>query len=252
MNGYEEAEVIAARASASLMGFIESPEGDPTPDDVDGADKITEFEPGVFKTLAPGEKVNVPDLKRPSGQFDPFMVTMLRAVAAGIGDSYESLTADYSKSNYSSTRQSLISVRDNWKVLQSWFIENFHKEVYREWLDLAVLSGEIKIPKYELNPEKFQDPTWLPRGWQWVDPSKDIDATKEAIKAGLNTQTNALAETGQDFETIVKQRKREKQIAEKNGLKFDVNELDQSPKQTPKNNNEDSNLKNQGGNDENT
>jgi lambda family phage portal protein len=80
MNGYEEAEVIAARAGASLMGFIESDSGQLQGDDVIGSERVSDFQPGVFKYLAPGEKVNVPDLNRPTGTFDPFTRAMLRGV----------------------------------------------------------------------------------------------------------------------------------------------------------------------------
>jgi lambda family phage portal protein len=82
MQGYEEAEVIAARACAAIMGFIESPEGEaPVATDasnVEDNQRVTEFEPGVYKYLAPGESVNVPNVSRPGGNFGPFMKMMLR------------------------------------------------------------------------------------------------------------------------------------------------------------------------------
>ena len=132
MQGYQEAEVIAARASASLMGFIESPEGELIGDDVEGDQRVTEFEPGVFKQMRPGERVNVPDLHRDGAGFDPFMRAMLRGVAAGVGASYETLSRDYSQSNYSSSRLALIDDRDNWRSIQAWFIRNFHQIVFEK------------------------------------------------------------------------------------------------------------------------
>lgn len=218
MSGYEESEVIAARAAAALMGFIQSPEGEPSSDGVQDGEKVTDFEPGVFKYLGPGETVNVPDLKRPGGQYTPFMSTMQKGVSAGSGTSYETVSSDYSQSNYSSTRQSLINERDNWKILQAWFIEKFHQRVFERWLDMAVLSGVIAIRDYESNPEKYQAVQWMPRGWTWIDPYKDVLATKEAIDGGLETITNALAQSGQDIETVFAQRKKEKELAEKYGI----------------------------------
>jgi len=59
-------------------------------DDIDNGERVSEFQPGVFKYLAPGESVTVPDLNSPDGQHEPFTRSMLRAVAAGIGVSLES------------------------------------------------------------------------------------------------------------------------------------------------------------------
>ena len=44
------------------------------------------------------------------------------ALAAGCGPSYESLSRDYSQSNYSSSRLSLLDDRDLWRVLQQWWL----------------------------------------------------------------------------------------------------------------------------------
>lgn len=223
MQGYEESEVIAARASAALMGFIETPEGEPSmADDVDGGESVTEFQPGLFKTLAPGEKVNIPQLSRPGGQFDPFMRLMLRGVAAGAGASYESLSRDYSQSNYSSSRLALIEDRDNWRSIQGWMIANFHQRVFERWLDMAVLSGALVLRNYETNPEMYQAVKWMPRGWSWVDPEKEVNAYKSAVRAGFMTQTDVVAQSGGDIDEMLAQRKREIDSAKKLGLVFDT------------------------------
>ena len=63
MQGYEEAEIIAARASASIVGIIESAEG-LVPDNsdlLDGGnnqpDPVLNMTPGTFQQLQPGEKL---------------------------------------------------------------------------------------------------------------------------------------------------------------------------------------------------
>jgi hypothetical protein len=50
---------------------------------------------------------------------------------AGIGVSYESLSRDYSQSNYSSSRLALLDDRDLWRFYQSWFTRDFRKKVHR-------------------------------------------------------------------------------------------------------------------------
>lgn len=222
MGGYEEAEVIAARASASLMGFIQSDQGEIRADDVQDQDRVTEFEPGVFKYLAPGETVNIPNMNRPSGQLNPFMSFMLKGVAAGLGVSYSTISKDHSNDSYSSGRLSLISERDSWKSIQGWMIRNFHQVIFEKWLTMAVLSGAINLEGYELHPEKYNQVKWMPRGWAWVDPQKEVNAYKEALRGGLTTYSKLYAELGEDLEEMFNQRKLENDMIKKLDLTFDT------------------------------
>lgn len=222
LQGFEEAEVIRARGEASLMGFITSPEADAMTDATEGVDRVTTFEPGTIKQLLPGENFQDFTPSRAGGQFDPFVRAMLRSVAAGIGVSYETLSKDYSQSNYSSSRLALLDDRDNWRVLQQWLIATVHERIYDEWLDLAVLSGAINLPAYEANPALFKAARWMARGWSWVDPAKEVAAYKEAVKAGFTTMTDVIAQSGGDVEDVMEARARELDMAEQLGLNFDT------------------------------
>jgi lambda family phage portal protein len=222
MQGYEEAEVISARATASTMGFIESTEGEVPADDVMDGERVTDFEPGVFKYLAPGEKVNVPQLSRPGGQFDPFMRAMLRGVAAGTGVSYESISRDYSQSNYSSSRLALLEDRDNWRKLQAWMISRFHQKVFERWLELAVLAGEVKIKDFFSNSQRYQAARWIARGWSWVDPLREVTAYKDAVRAGFMSLSEVVGYAGGDVDDLLAARAREMKLAEALGLIFDT------------------------------
>jgi lambda family phage portal protein len=143
---------------------------------------------------------------------------MLRGMAAGVGISYENLSADYSQSNYSSSRLALLNDRDTYRALQSWVILNLHQPVYEAWLDMAVLSGRLNLPIYELTPRRYQSVRWQPRGWSWVDPQKEINATISAVGAGLTTLTDEIAKQGGDIEDLLKTRKRELDMASAYGL----------------------------------
>jgi hypothetical protein len=142
MDGYSEAEIVAARGAASYVFTIETPEPEhaarqPAADGTTaGADVSKEIvvEAGMGVRLAPGEKWETHSPNRPNTALDPFMRYMLREVAAGTGVSYESLSRDYSQSNYSSSRLALLDDRDLWKMLQQWFIRNFREPLHREWL----------------------------------------------------------------------------------------------------------------------
>jgi lambda family phage portal protein len=219
--GYEQAEVVRARASSALMGFITSPEGELIGDDVMDGERVSNFEPGVFKYLNPGEEITVPSLDAPDGQFEPFLRAMLRAMAAGIGCSYETISRDFSQTNYSSSRLSLIEDRDHWRILQSWLIENFHRRVFSEWLDLAVLSNALALPGYEQQPERFKAARWMPRGWAWVDPAKEVAAYKEAVRCGFKTLADVVAEQGGDLDELLLARQSELAKLDEMGIVVD-------------------------------
>jgi len=209
LQGYEEAEVVRARASSALMGFITSPEGELIGDAVYEGERVSEFQPGVFKYLQPGESVTVPDLNSPDGQLEPFTRSMLRAVAAGVGVSFESISKNFSESNYSSSRLSLLEERDTYRVLQRYMIENFHQQVFEQWLDMAVLSGALNLPGYESNPDRYRASRWVPRSWEWVDPQREVDAYKTAVRCGFKTLGQVIAEQGGDLDDVLVARQAE-------------------------------------------
>lgn len=224
--GYEEAEVVRARATSSLMGFIQSPEGELQGDEVYDADRVSNFEPGVFKYLAPGESVEIPQLNSPGNQFEPFLRAMLRAVSASIGCSYESISRDFSQTNYSSSRLALLEEREEWRTLQDWMVEHFLQPVFERWLAAAVGAGALILPGYEIAPERFEAVKWFPRGWAWVDPTKEVEAYSKAVRAGFKTQAQVVAEGGGDLEDLLVARAAEVDRAEQLGLQFDSNPAD--------------------------
>jgi lambda family phage portal protein len=222
LQGYEEAEVVRARASSALMGFITSPEGELLGDDVEQGERVSDFQPGVFKYLAPGESVTVPELNAPDGQLEPFTRSMLRAVAAGVGVSFESISKNFSESNYSSSRLSLLEERDTYRVLQRYMIENFHQQVFEQWLEMAVLSGALSLPGYETNPDRYRASRWVPRSWEWVDPQREVDAYKTAVRCGFKTLGQVIAEQGGDLDDVLVARQSELAMLDEMGIVVDT------------------------------
>ena len=208
--GYEEAEIVAARASASVMGIITSPET-PEPEAVEDGQRLTDLAPGTVHHLHPGETFTGFAPNRPNAGIDPFMRHMLRAVAAGIGCSYSALTKDYSQANYSSERAAQIDDRVLWRIIQGWFIRNFRAEIHKEWLEAAVLGGALKIPDFYTNRKKYEAVRFKPPGWSWIDPTKEVNAYKLAVRCGFMTVSDVIGLTGNgaDPEDIFKARRSE-------------------------------------------
>lgn len=229
LDGYEQAAVVRARSAASLMGFITSPEGELQGDDVENGQRIQEFEPGVFRYLAPGESITVPQLNAPDAQYEMFVRAKARRFASGFGCSFETISRDFSQTNYSSSRLSLLEDREHWRMIQAYLIENFHQRVFEEWLSAAVLAGELDLPDYELRPERYDRPRWQARGWSWVDPLKEVQAYREAEAAGYFTKAQIVAQLGGDLEENFQQLAREKELAEQLSLTLDGDKKPAAP-----------------------
>jgi lambda family phage portal protein len=229
LDGYSEAEIIAARNAACYMGFITSPDPDtPLTDERNATtgEAVTEMAPGLIQRLNPGENFASYTPTRPNAAFDGFLRAVLREIAGAVGTSYESLSRDYSQSNYSSSRLALLDDRDLWRVLQSWWIRAFRAPLHRLWMRQAVYARAVPVPidEYVANPEKFEAARFKPRGWSWVDPTKEVAAYKEAVKAGFCTVADVIAATngGQDLEDVLKARRQELDLMADLDLQFDT------------------------------
>lgn len=216
MAGYEEAEIVAARASACIMGFIQTPDISDaslsTPDPANGQ-RVTDLAAGTLQELGPGEQFNGFAPSRPNAAMEPFMRFMLRAFGVGLGVNYAPMSGDYSQANYSSERAAQLNSRDEWRALQVYFMEHMHQRIYEAWLEMAVLSGVLNLPGYFSNPEQYAAVTWQPRGWEWVDPLKDVMASKLSVRAGFDTISGVVSAKGGDVEEIFKTRRREIDLA---------------------------------------
>lgn len=224
VQGYEEAAIVKARASANIVGFIKAPEG-MAPDDKDGVGRsILETEPGTWQTLLPGEDVAGFMGAAPSPELDPFLKHMVRKHAVGVGISYETASRDYSGATYSSMRVGLLDDRDQYRSLQGFCALKFRRRLHCEWLDAAVLVGKAKVgADYYSNSAKYQAMRIKARGWSWIDPAKEVAAYKVAVRNGFMTQGDVVNQTSpdKDIEDVMRERREELDMAADLELVFD-------------------------------
>ena len=227
MDGYSEAEIVRARSQAAIAGAIETPEDASAFGEVqsDGSTEMT-VEPGTYKRLNPGEKLTVGPANSPNPTYSDFMRAELRQVAAGTGVSYESISRDYSQSNYSSSRMGLLEDRDLWRDVQQWFIRTFREPVHKEWLEQAVLAGALStvpVEAFYADRAKYEEVRFRPRGWSWVDPTSEVTAYKEAVRCGfMSLQDVITATSDRDVEEVFEDRKEEMAEAAAIGLTLDT------------------------------
>jgi lambda family phage portal protein len=238
---FHDSALIAARIGASKVGFFENPEGDPNAlsdgTEADGTPSMT-VEAGEFTQLPPGYKFQSWDPTYPNETFDPFTRAFLRGVSAGVpGLYYSGLSQDYSQANYSSERSATLDTRGTWRAVQQWWIRSFRVQLHREWMQAAMLARVIKgidLMDYMNDRTRFDAVKFKPRGWGWVDPTKEVAAYKEAEKAGYITKTDVIAATagGMDIEDVIATRRRELDMLKEAGITTDTTS-EPAPAATP-------------------
>ena len=216
LEGYIEAELVAARTGAAKMGWLEY--SDAAAYEAPNQDQkfVLDANPGTIETLPPGMKFTAWDPDHPANAFPNFVITILRQIATGLGVSYNALASDLVGVTYSSMRSGLLIERDQWKRGQSWLVEGLCEPIFAKFLTFALLSGELVLDSRD--PAKFAAGKFEPRGWQWVDPLKDAQSAVLTIGARLTSRDAILAEQGEDFDEMLEAIQQEEQLAEELGI----------------------------------
>lgn len=220
LNAHREAELVASRMAASKMGFFTSDNGEDAPaDDYDNNVPIIDAEPGTFHQLPAGVDFKPFDPTHPATAFAEFQKGILRGTASGLGVSYASLSNDLEGTSYSSIRQGALEERDAYRMVQQFLLEHFLIPAYSAWLMHIMEFGMIPIPATKFD-KFFVSTNFRPRGWQWVDPQKEIAASVEAMNNGIMSMQDVSNQYGRDIEETFSQWQRDKELADQFGLEL--------------------------------
>lgn len=229
MGKIQEAELIASLNEASKCFFYMTEDGasvanmdelgptDPE-QEVSAPDLVEEVEPGMGYELPEGVTVHEHDPQHPNSAFEAFNKMILQGVSSGWGVAYNSLANDLTGVNFSSIRSGKLEERDQWRMIQNWFAEQLHEEVYADWIEWNVAVGSLTTLPLEKLETKFMEVRWQARGWQWVDPLKDVKSSIDEYLLGTTTLTEIAQAQGKDLHDIFRERKAELDLAKKIGI----------------------------------
>jgi len=195
-----DAMLMNLKTQSLFAGFITDTEGGAAGFEGSAQEGVANvsLEPGAMRILPPGSDVK---FAQPSGglsQQVDFIKAQLHEIAAGLGLMYSQLTGDLSQANYSSTRFGLLEFRRRAEMLQKTLIEGqLLRPLWRRWIDWKALAGEITPD--EANGPDYRAVRFVPPGWQWVDPLKEVNAEVRAIEAGLKSRAEVVAGRGRDL-----------------------------------------------------
>lgn len=219
--------LMAAKHGADHLGFFTTPDGEAPALGDEATDeagaRIATSAPGVWDTLPVGVTVQSVDSKYPDAAFGAFMTSAYQRMSSGLpGANYPELCNDYAAVNYGSLRGATQSSRDEWKKRQQWFGSAWLEPIFAAWLRAAIASRAITFPNGSPLPadkiSKFAAHGWRFRGWDWIDPAKDIKAASDAVALRVNSITRIAAARGVDIEDVFDDIQQEQALAAKYGV----------------------------------
>lgn len=203
---YEDALLLRQKLSACFTAFVTDPEGVSS-----GQVSIAEsLEPGAIEILPPGKSIEFASPPAPSGTGE-YTADVQRAIAAAFGITFEALTGNLQRVNFSSGRMGWIEMHRNVEAWQ-WhmLVPQMCSGVWGWFCDAAETKG------YERT-----EATWTPPRREMIDPSKEIRATIEAIRAGLMSLSEGLRKLGYDPATVLNEKASDQKLLDALGLVLD-------------------------------
>jgi len=181
------------------------------------------LQPGIFQELDPGEDVTFSEPPDIMQGYADFMRQQLLAVSAATDVPYEVLTGDMKGMNDRLIRVVLQEFRRKLTAWQHQIIAfQLCRPVWREWLDMAVLSGALPMPpSYVERREEWLAVEWKPQGWPYIHPVQDVQAKQEEIRSGITSRSAVVSERGDDAEVIDAQQAADNKRADALGIKYD-------------------------------
>ena len=194
---YEESERIAARVAAAFTGYIKKSADAGGAVNTETGARDFEMNPGmIFDNLLPGEEVGTIDSNRPNTGLNEFRNSQLRAVAAGTGTNYSSISKDYN-GTYSAQRQEMVESAPAYSRLRSYFINQFIRPIYEDFIVYALASGALVLPK-NVDPDSQFDVDIRGVGMPWIDPKKEVEADALAVTNRFKSRAQVIRERGGD------------------------------------------------------
>jgi lambda family phage portal protein len=208
LGAYSDAEVVRKKSAANFVFAVEAPDPRNVSDslgklhDEAALNGQVDTVPGSTFVGGVGETMKVVQAADVGPNFAAFVEKVLHEIAAGVGVTYEMLTGDLSQVNYSSIRAGTLEFRRRCEPIQYGIVAARLGTVWRWFLEAAVTAGTLQAPRWIGWREDYLDCLWVPPGWKWVDPAKEVAAYLDAIAGGLTSRERVIAEQGEDIEQI--------------------------------------------------
>jgi lambda family phage portal protein len=220
LGDYDDAQLMRQKIAACFAAFVSASatEGGSTAEGT-----FNEMSPGMIYRLGEGEEVTF-GAPPPVDGNDGFTRGVLRSTSMDLGITYESLSGDLSQVNFSSARMGRLEMDQNisswqWLMLIPQMLAPLSAEVVEAW---ATLDGAEFIRR-GLPGDLWQHValSWVPPRKVIVDPTREISALADAVRAGFASRQQVVRQLGLDPERLREEISQDRADAALLGVKFD-------------------------------
>jgi len=210
---YQDAQQMRQKIAACFAAFRRRSEQLP-------ADQVSDLggtlSPGLIQDIAHDEEIffaNPPDVTG----YDQVMRQGLLSVATGLGITYEEFVGDLQNVNFSSGRMGRMKMDRNvsswqWLMLIPQMLHPIGEWIKEEWA-LTRPEQARQISACSL--------AWVPPHRILVDPTREIPALRDAVRAGFASRQGVVRQLGHDPERLLEEQKQDAAESADLGLVFD-------------------------------
>lgn len=186
----EDAVLMKQKIAACLAVLMTDPDGTNErlgPEGDQPNAEVDMLEPGIIKNLPPGKTIQV--VNPPQVQEYPeYAKTVLRAIATGLGLTYEDLTGDYAEMPFSAARMSRLR---HWARVEDWRWRLMVPQLcIPVWAWMIEMAGIMNLVDGDVSSE------WTAPPMPMVDPVNEGLAYQRNIRNGIQTHPEVLRERG--------------------------------------------------------
>jgi len=210
---YEDATLMKQKIAACLAVITSDVDGSAPPLGTTTTDDpgIDSLEPGIIYNAAPGRTIQV--VEPPSvREYADYSKTGLRAIATGLGVSYEDLTGDYTGMPFSAARMSRLR---HWARVYDWQWRTLIPQFCTPAWDWAMQAAQI------MGLQQAPTAVWTPPPPAFIDPAAEGLAIARNIRGGIQTLSDAIRERGYDPEEFFKEMAADNKRLDELGLILD-------------------------------
>jgi len=180
--------------------------------------------------LFPGTKFKMQPAGTPGGVGQEFEKSLMRYLASTMNVSYEELSKDYTKTNYSSVRAALASSHRFMQSRKRVCADAMANGIFRLWLEEAINNDKLSSFPARWAGMLYTDGvlnylfdalahcSWIGASRGQIDELKETQAATLRIKWGLSTHEDELSRLGKDWRKVYAQLEREIKQREDRGI----------------------------------
>lgn len=204
---YDDTERVAARVAAAMVFQVRRGPNSTKSTRVSNSSKQLDVSPGIiWENFGPDEWAELIAAERPNVNLEKYRDGQIRAGGMGVRLPSSDILNKYD-GTYAAQRQELVV---GWMGIQALRAAYVRMTVTRRWrffLDMALLSGQLRPPGAadNINPRTLYKIDVRGPAMPWIDPLKEVQAGRASIAAGLSSRSQFIRERGGNPEEVMQQ-----------------------------------------------